>query len=49
MDNRIDLYACSVTAPVRATFSCDRLSREASEGRPNLGPAGTFTGTINLY
>lgn len=49
MENKLDLYACSATAPTRATFSCDRLSREAAEARPNLGPTGSFTGAFNLY
>jgi hypothetical protein len=49
MDNRVDLYVCAVTSPVRATFSCDALSREASEARPNLAPTGSFTGSFNIY
>lgn len=48
MENRTDLYACSVTSPIRATFSCDRLSREAAEARPNLAPSSSFTGSFNL-
>jgi hypothetical protein len=49
MQNQMDLYACSVGSPTRATFSCDGLSREASEVRPNLAPTTAFTGTFNLY
>ena len=49
MENRVDLYGCSVSAPVRATFSCDRLSREAAEARSNLNPNGSFIGSINLF
>jgi hypothetical protein len=49
MENQIDLYACSFTSPSRATFSCDALSREASEARPNLAPGSSFTGSFNIY
>lgn len=49
MQNRVDLYTCSISAPSRATFSCDALSREARETRPNLAPSSSFTGSFNVY
>jgi hypothetical protein len=36
VDNRSDLYTCSLSAPIRATWRCDSLSRAASEARPLL-------------
>ncbi|WP_341703957.1 hypothetical protein [Ferrovibrio sp.] len=47
--NQPDLYACSLGAPVQATYLCSSLSRAAAEARPNLQQSGTYTGTINLY
>ncbi len=47
--NRSDLYACSLTAPIRATYSCSGLSRAASEARPNLRRDEGYTGEIGLY
>jgi hypothetical protein len=47
--NRSDLYACSLSAPVRATYSCSGLSRAASEARPNLRKDESYTGEIGLY
>lgn len=47
--NRTDLYACSLAAPVRATYSCSGLSRAASEARPNLRKDDSYTGEIGLY
>lgn len=47
--NRTDLYACSLAAPVRATYSCSGLSRAASEARPNLRKEEGYTGEIGLY
>ena len=49
MQNTNDLYACSISAPVRATYSCASLSRTAAEARPNLSRSGAYTGTIDLY
>ncbi len=49
MFNHSDLYACSLAAPVRATYSCSRLSRAASEARPNLRKEEGYTGEIGLY
>lgn len=48
-DNVTDLYSCSVSAPVRATYSCSALSRTAEEARPNLIRTDSSLGTINLY
>lgn len=47
--NSTDLYSCSLSAPVRATYSCAALSRTAEEARPNLGVSGSYLGTIQLY
>lgn len=47
--NRNDLYACSLAAPVRATYSCSALSRAALEARPNLRKEEGYTGEIGLY
>lgn len=47
--NVTDLYTCSFTAPVRATYSCSALSRTAEEARPNLIRNESSLGTINLY
>lgn len=47
--NQTDLYSCSLTAPVRATYSCSALSRTAEETRPNLSVSGSYLGTIQLY
>jgi hypothetical protein len=47
--NSTDLYSCSLSAPVRATYSCSALSRTAEEARPNLNVSGSYLGTIQLY
>jgi len=47
--NSVDLYSCSLSAPVRATYSCASLSRTAEEARPNLRKTDSFLGTIQLY
>lgn len=47
--NNSDLYACSLAAPVRATYSCHSLSRAALEARPNLRKDEGYTGEIGLY
>ncbi|WP_341896751.1 hypothetical protein [Ferrovibrio terrae] len=47
--NQTDLYSCSLTAPVRLTYSCAALSRTAEEARPNLNASGSYLGTIQLY
>jgi hypothetical protein len=47
--NNRDLYACSLAAPVRATYSCSSLSRAALEARPNLRKDEGYTGEIGLY
>lgn len=47
--NVTDLYTCSLTAPVRATYNCSALSRTAEEARPNLLRTESSLGTINLY
>lgn len=47
--NATDLYSCSLSAPVRATYSCSALSRTAEESRPNLNVSGSYLGTIQLY
>lgn len=47
--NATDLYSCSLSAPVRATYSCAALSRTAEEARPNLNVSGSYLGTIQLY
>jgi hypothetical protein len=47
--NSTDLYSCSLSAPVRATYSCAALSRTAEEARPNLSVSGSYLGTIQLY
>ena len=47
--NGSDLYACSLAAPVRATYSCSALSRAAAEARPNLRKDESYTGEIGLY
>lgn len=46
--NAADLYSCSLSAPVRATYSCAALSRTAEEARPNLSVSGSYLGTIQL-
>lgn len=46
--NNTDLYSCSLSAPVRATYSCSALSRTAEEARPNLNVSGSYLGTIQL-
>lgn len=46
--NKDDLYSCSLMAPIRATFRCDRLSREAAEARPNLRRSESYTGTVQF-
>jgi hypothetical protein len=47
--NATDLYSCSLSSPVRATYSCAALSRTAEEARPNLKKTDSFLGTIQLY
>lgn len=47
--NATDLYSCSLSAPVRVTYTCSSLSRTAEEARPNLLRTESFTGVINLY
>lgn len=47
--NSSDLYACSLAAPVRATYSCSKLSRGALEARPNLRKEESYTGELSLY
>lgn len=47
--NNTDLYSCSLSAPVRVTYSCSALSRTAEEARPNLNVSGSYLGTIQLY
>lgn len=47
--NVTDIYTCSITAPVRATYNCSALSRTAEEARPNLLRTDSSLGTINLY
>lgn len=47
--NGTDLYSCSLSAPVRATYICTALSRTAEEARPNLSVTGSSLGTIQLY
>ncbi len=47
--NNTDLYSCSLSAPVRATYSCSALSRTAEEARPNLNVSGSYLGSIQLY
>lgn len=47
--NHADLYSCSLSAPVRATYSCAALSRTAEEARPNLNSSGSYLGSISLY
>lgn len=47
--NQTDLYSCSISAPVRATYSCAALSRTAEESRPNLNTTGSYLGAIQLY
>ncbi|WP_341913637.1 hypothetical protein [Ferrovibrio terrae] len=47
--NQTDLYSCSLSAPVRLTYSCAALSRTAEEARPNLNASGSYLGTIQLY
>jgi hypothetical protein len=47
--NQADLYSCSLSAPVRATYSCAGLSRTAEEARPNLNTSGSYLGAIQLY
>ncbi|MEK9969156.1 MAG: hypothetical protein VW600_08455 [Ferrovibrio sp.] len=47
--NAADLYSCSLSSPVRVTYSCASLSRTAEEARPNLNKTETFLGTIQLY
>jgi hypothetical protein len=47
-ENTTDLYSCSLTAPVRATYSCSALSRTAEEARPNLIRTDSSLGVINL-
>lgn len=47
--NRSDFHACSLSAPVRATYSCNSLSRAALEARPNLRKDESYTGEIGLY
>ncbi len=46
--NQTDLYSCSLSAPVRATYSCSALSRTAEEARPNLNVSGSYLGSIQL-
>lgn len=46
--NSTDLYSCSLSSPVRATYSCSALSRTAEEARPNLSVTGSYLGTIQL-
>lgn len=41
--NGSDPYSCSLIAPIRASFRCDKLSREAIEARPNLRRVDSFT------
>lgn len=47
--NRTDLNACSLAAPVRATYSCSGLSRAALEARPVLRKTESYTGEVGLY
>lgn len=47
--NELDLYSCSLSAPVRASYSCASISRTAEEARPNLKSSGSFLGGIQLY
>jgi len=46
--NQTDLYSCSLSAPVRVTYSCSALSRTAEEARPNLNASGSYLGSIQL-
>lgn len=48
-ENKADLYSCSLSAPVRVTYSCAGLSRTAEEARPNLNSTGSYLGSIQLY
>jgi hypothetical protein len=47
--NAVDLYSCSLSSPVRVTYSCASLSRTAEEARPNLYKTDSYLGTIQLY
>lgn len=47
--NGSDLYACSLSAPIRATYSCSALSRAAEEARPNLLKDDRYLGEIKIY
>ncbi|MFN4311875.1 MAG: hypothetical protein ACK4FK_14925 [Ferrovibrio sp.] len=47
--NVTDLFSCSLSAPVRVTYSCGSLSRTAEEARPNLRSSDNYTGEISLY
>lgn len=47
--NGSDLYACSLAAPIRATYSCSALSRAAKEARPNLSKDDGYLGEIKVY
>lgn len=46
--NGRDLARCAAAAPVRATYSCTALSREAAEAMPNLKRSDQFTGAITF-
>lgn len=48
LENESDLYACSLSAPVRASYSCSALSRTAEEARPNLIRSDSSFGNINF-
>lgn len=47
--HQVDLYSCSLSSPVRLTYSCAALSRTAEEARPNLNASGSYLGAIQLY
>lgn len=43
-----DMQRCSLSSPVRATFTCTALSRTAAEARPNLPDSNSFTGGLTF-
>lgn len=46
--SELDLYACSLSSPMRATYRCSSLSRAALESRPMLRKTENSTGEIDL-
>jgi|GEM_PF-4744141 len=46
VSNGSDLRNCSLSAPVRITYTCTALSRTAAEAKPNLPDSSSFSSSL---